>query len=62
MSRALGIPVLRHSETDAGCTSQSLAVSLVPPRASMIWLSVREVFMPPFLGIPEKVSSTFRLT
>lgn len=57
---ALGMPFLRHSDTEAGWTSQSFAVSLVPPKASMIWLSVRLVVMQPFLGIPENLSSTFR--
>ena len=37
---ALGIPLCRHSETEPGLISQSVAVAPVPPIRSMISLAV----------------------
>jgi len=44
-SRAGGIPFHRHSETDAGSISQSLAVADVPPSSSMIFSANGSLFM-----------------
>ena len=38
--RALGMPLCRHSDTEPGLISQSVAVAPVPPMRSMISLAL----------------------
>lgn len=47
-SRALGIPFLRQSLTEAGRHSHNSATAEVPPRSSIIWFAL---FMVPILGM-----------
>ncbi|MFN7609945.1 MAG: hypothetical protein ACK5QX_03250 [bacterium] len=48
ISRAGGIPVRRHPETEGARTSQSLATSAVPPKRSMMSFAS----IPPIVGAP----------
>lgn len=50
--QGFGIPAIRHKETDGGLIPQILATSVVPPKASMIWLGVRSIDH--ILGAPKQ--------